>query len=94
MKTLVIYDNEGYILSVRQGEPQPREPIGVPFLWVEISEGKILKGIGEIGVDVSVSPNVPIFDDVQPSETEKLKAQLDDQEQAIAELSMIVGSLM
>ncbi len=32
MKALIIYDNEGYIISQRSGQPLPREPIGVPFL--------------------------------------------------------------
>lgn len=83
MKTLIIYDNEGFILSIRSGDPKPREPIGVPFLWTEIPGDKQLKHVGEIGVDVSVSPHQPILDDIPKSEIEQLK-------QTVADLTEIV----
>ncbi len=57
-KTLVIYDNSGFIISQMQGS-ELREPTGVPFLWVEIPAGKQLTTI-----DVTVPPHVPVFEDV------------------------------
>lgn len=69
-QTLIIYDEEGYILSTRSGEPSPREPIGVPFLWVDIPEGKRLKITDGIGVDVSVTPHQVILEDIPPTELE------------------------
>src|SRR5690606_5152878 len=100
MSTLIIYDNEGYILSVRSGEPAPREPVGVPFLWTEVPEGKRV-----VGVDVSVTPHQPIFEDIPPSETEILsqalsettmliaqqQEQIENQNQAISELTILVA---
>ncbi|MCG1029321.1 hypothetical protein J5S49_13570 [Virgibacillus halodenitrificans] len=78
MNTLIIYDNEGYILSIRQGEPAPREPIGVPFLWVDIPEGKRIKVIDGIGVDTSVTPHEVILEDIPPSEVDVLEIQVAD----------------
>jgi len=76
MNTLIIYDNEGYILDVRSGQPSPREPIGVPFLWVEISEGKRIKVTDGIGVDVTKTPHEVILEDIPPTEVETLEAQV------------------
>lgn len=83
MSTLIIYDNTGYILSIRQGEPSPREPIGVPFLWVDIPEGKQLKITDGIGVDVSVTPHQVILEDIPKSEVELLKEQLQATQEAV-----------
>lgn len=78
MKTLIIYDSTGYILDIRSGVPDPREPQGVPFLWVEIPSGKRIKVTNNgIGVDTSVTPHTVILEDIPPTETEKLKAQVD-----------------
>ena len=90
MRTQIIYDNQGYILSIRQGEPEPREPIGVPFLWVEIPTGKQIKITDGIGVDVSVTPHQAILEDIPPSETEILKQDLTDTQIALAELTEII----
>lgn len=74
MNTLVVYDNAGYILSITAGSPAPREPIGVPFLWVEIPEGKRIKMTDGIGVDVSVTPHQAILEDIPPTQAERLEA--------------------
>lgn len=93
-QTLVIYDNEGYIISKSQGFPPLREPIGIPFLWIEVPSNKYLKGVGEIGVDVSVTPNVAILDDVKPSEIELLNLRLSQQEDALIEIAnLVVGAV-
>ena len=75
MNTLIIYDETGFILSVRNGEPLPREPIGVPFLWVEIPKDKQLKIIDGIGVDVSVTPHKAILEDIPKTEIELMRIE-------------------
>lgn len=78
MKTLIIYDNEGYILSIRQGQPSPRLPVGVPYLEVEIPQGKQIKIVDGIGVDVSKTPHELILEDIPPTEVDTLKNQIAD----------------
>ena len=91
MRTLIIYDETGFIISIRSGEPQPREPIGIPFLWVEIPEGKQIKMTDGIGVDVSVTPNQVILEDVPKSEVQVLKERQDATEQAL--LGLLLGGM-
>lgn len=88
MKTLIIYDNEGYILSTRSGEPTPREPIGVPFLWIEIPVGKQLKINNGIGVDTTVTPHQAILEDIPPTEIDELKAKLQATQETVDFLLM------
>ena len=94
MAVLVIHDAEGYILSKSEGFPSLREPVGVPFLWAEVPEGKFLKGIGEIGVDVSVTPHIAILEDVPPTEIEKLNDKVKQQENAIVELAELLAEVL
>ena len=54
MQTLIIYDSEGFIISQMSGNV--REPIGIPFMWVEIPEGHYAKE-----VDVTTEPHTAIF---------------------------------
>ena len=88
MKTLIIYDNEGYIISTRQGQPSPRKPIGIPCLEVEIPQGKQIKIVDGIGVDVSVTPHQVILEDIPPSEVDLLRSDLNE---AVVELSMLIA---
>jgi len=67
--TLVIYDTTGRIWVQMSGDVVA--PVGVPFLWVDVPDGKILTG-----VDITVTPNVPIFVDYPISEIEKLQADI------------------
>lgn len=90
-QTLIIYDNEGYVLSIQSGSPLPREPIGVPFLWVDIPEGKQLKITDGIGVDVSTTPHQAILEDIPPTEVEILNKKVNEQEQALLELTMLLA---
>lgn len=93
-KTLIIYDEEGHILSTRSGQPAPREPIGVPFLWVDIPEGKRLKITDGIGVDTSVTPHQAILEDIPPTEIELLKDENLIIKQSMAELAeLILGGM-
>lgn len=94
MRTLVIHDNSGYIISTGAGEPVPREPIGIPFLWVDVPEGKRLKSVGEIGVDVSVSPHQAILEDIPPNEIDILKEENVKIKESMAELAeLILGGM-
>lgn len=85
MQTLIIYDETGYVLSTQSGQPAPREPIGIPFIWAEIPIGKRIKLTDGIGVDVSVTPPTLILEDIPPSEIDQLK-------QTVADLTEIVLS--
>lgn len=87
MEMLIIYDNEGYILSVQGGIPMPRTPVGVPFIITEVPNDKSLRGIGDIGVNVSVTPHEVILEDIPKSETELLKDELQETKLALAELA-------
>lgn len=88
MSTLLIYDNEGYIISARSGDPAPREPQGVPFLWVDIPQGKQLKTTNGIGVDTSVTPHQVILEDIPANEIDELKAKLQATQEAVDFLLM------
>lgn len=76
MKTLIIYDDEGYILSNSQSSQGEREPVGVPFIHSIIPEGKQVSYNNGIGVDVSVTPHKLILEDIPLTETEQLKKQV------------------
>lgn len=94
MSTLIIYDNEGYIISTRNGEPAPREPQGVPFLWIDIPSGKQIKYTDGIGVDVTKTPHQVILEDIPPSEMELLKTENQQIKQSMAELAeLILGGM-
>lgn len=88
MKALIVYDSTGYILSIRSGEPAPREPIGVPFLWIDIPQGKQIKITDGIGVDVSVTPHQVTLEDIPPTEIDELKAKLQATQEAVDFLLM------
>lgn len=88
MKTLIIYDSQGYIISNITGSY--RVPTGVPFLEVEIPTGKQIKYNDGIGVDVSVTPHQVILEDIPPSDIEKLRQ---GNAQANAELFELIISM-
>lgn len=81
MKTLITYDNRGYIISNITGSY--RVPTGIPFIEVEIPNGKQIKYTDGIGVDVSKTPHEVILEDIPPSEIDQLK-------QTVADLTEIV----
>lgn len=92
MKTLIIYDNQGYVISNITGSY--RVPTGVPFLEVEIPTGKQIKYNDGIGVDVSVTPHQVILEDIPPSEMELLKTENQQIKQSMAELAeLILGGM-
>ena len=71
MNTLIIYDSTGYVIAQMSGAV--REPVGIPFIWSEVPDGK--RVVSEIGVDVSVTPNVAILEDIPPTEFEELRLE-------------------
>lgn len=79
MKTLVIYDTTGKIFFQAQGSVQ--EPSGIPFLWLEIPAGKILKSI-----DTTKTPHEPVYEDMPKSEMDNVKEQLAAVQIALAEV--------
>lgn len=79
MKTLIVYDTTGYIIYQASGDI--REPVGIPFLYADVPEGK-----RSTGVDVTVTPNIAILEDIPKSETQLLKEQFNDLTIAMAEI--------
>ncbi len=79
MRTLIVYDETGYIIYQASGDV--REPVGIPFLWVDVPEGKQITG-----VDVTVTPNAAILEDIPKNETQLLKEQVDSLTIAMAEM--------
>ncbi len=75
---LVVYDKKGTVYFAGTGFPEPE---GIPFLNIEIPEGKMF-----VGVNVDVEPNQPIFEDIPKTEMQLLMErveQLEAQNQAI-----------
>lgn len=92
MKTLIIYDAKGYIISNITGSY--RVPTGVPFLEIEIPQGKRIATIDGIGVDVSVTPHQVILEDTPLDEIELLKAENQQIKKSMAELAeLILGGM-
>ena len=86
MDILIIYDNTGYIISARTGTPPLYEPQGIPFIWAEIPIGKRIKLTNGIGVDVRVTPNVAILEDIPLTEIETVQESVIDVQMAIAQM--------
>ncbi len=68
-KTLLVYDSTGKIWVQITGFYA--KPEGLPYLEIEISEGKMVTG-----VDVSVMPHKAILEDLPKTETQLLQEQL------------------
>jgi hypothetical protein len=69
MQTLIIYDATGRIYYQASGDVQ--EPTGIPFLWVEVPEGKYITG-----VDVSGDTPSAILEDLPVSSVTLLQEQV------------------
>lgn len=91
-KTLIIYDSQGYILSNITGFY--RVPAGVPFIEVEIPEGKRVKFTDGIGVDVTVTPHEVILEDIPPTEIDVLKTENEALKASQASQDELIMSLM
>lgn len=94
MRTMIIYDNAGYIVDIGGGEPSPREPVGIPFMFVEIPQGKRIKITDGIGVDTSITPHQVVLEDIPPSEIDSLKEENVKIKESMAELAeLILGGM-
>ncbi len=76
MQTLVIYDTTGKIYYQASGDVQ--EPAGIPYLWVEIPDGKYITG-----VDVSGDTPTVILGDIPVGEVSELKERMTALETAL-----------
>lgn len=92
METLVIYDETGYIIAIQQGIV--KKPIGVPYIFEEIPNGKQIKISDGIGVDVSSIPHRLILEDTPKNQNETIRDELEQTKQAIAELTQLVSISM
>lgn len=92
MKTLIIYDRQGYIISNITGSY--RVPTGVPFLEVEIPEDKRIKYTDGIGVDISKTPHEVILEDVPPSEIDILKKENEELKASQTSQDELIMALM
>lgn len=85
--TLIIYDHDGYIIAQMSGSV--REPVGIPFMWVKVPEGKRL-----VSIDVSGETHIPVFEDLPKTEVQQLKEENLEIKLALAELAeLIVGGV-
>lgn len=84
MKTLIIYDTTGYIYFQMSGAYRIPEG-GLNYSEVDIPEGKMVTSI-----DVSKTPNIPVFTDIPKTVTEERIQAVEDSN---AELMAIVASL-
>jgi hypothetical protein len=62
LKQLIIYDNEGYVISQATGDV--RTPVGVPYMLVEVPTKKYIERIDVI----DPLNHVPVFADIAKSE--------------------------
>lgn len=83
MKVLVVYDNNGVVFN--KINDAYIVPNGLQHMEVVVPDDKIL-----VGVDVSVTPHQPIFEDVPKTETELLKEENEQLKQSLADLWEVV----
>ncbi|NFH80304.1 hypothetical protein FDA09_10425 [Clostridium botulinum] len=85
MKTLIIYDNVGYILMQQTGSYRVPEG-GIQYLEVdsEVHKNKIIKF-------VNIETKELVLEDIPKSDVEKLKEQVASLEKANAELTTLVS---
>ncbi|PYG86749.1 hypothetical protein LY28_02775 [Ruminiclostridium sufflavum DSM 19573] len=88
MTTRIIYDTTGQIINQMQGSDL-YTPEGIPCLDVDIPEGRYVTGI-----DVSVTPNAAIFEDLPKSKTDLLQERIINLETDNLDLSVIVLDLL
>ena len=69
--SLVIYDVVGTVIRVTNGNPQ--DPVGIPFMYVEVPKGKYIEKI-----DVSGEEHTPVFLDLKKNEIQILQEKVDE----------------
>jgi len=81
METLLIYDNTGFIIQQSIGGREPQG--GVQYILVTIPDGKRIKYTDGIGVDIGVTPNVAILEDIPLTDAEINTERITAMEQAV-----------
>lgn len=85
MKTLIIYDNDGTIFTqITGGYSVPK---GLQNMEIEIPHGKYIER-----VDTSKQKHQAIFKDYEKSETEVLKAELQEVKNALNDIILNGGT--
>ncbi|HBJ1646024.1 hypothetical protein FDB41_14795 [Clostridium botulinum] len=85
MKTLIIYDNTGYILMQQTGSYRVPEG-GVQYLELEIPTGKMVKSI-------NVDKKEAILEDIPKSQMELLKEELSQNTKEMAKKDLAIEQL-
>ncbi|WP_160688304.1 hypothetical protein [Clostridium sp. C2-6-12] len=86
-KNLVIYDNTGRIFMQMAGSyPVPQG--GIQFIEAGVPEGKILSKM-----DTTVTPNIPIFEDIPKTELQIAQEKIQMLEQTSAEVMNLLATV-
>lgn len=83
MKTLIIYDNTGFILLTQSGDYRIPEG-GIQFIEVEVPSGKH-------AVSIDIETNTPIYEDIPKTETQLLQEKMEQLESDLADLTFEVA---
>jgi len=91
MKTLILYDNTGYIYLQMTSSTYRAPQGGINYLEVEIPEGKLITG-----VDLTVTPNVAVFEDIPQTDIEIADAKIATLELENADINyaLMAGGLL
>lgn len=82
MSTIVIYDNLGHIISeITTLNVEQNIPNGIPYLIVEVPNGKQIES-----VNVSKTPHSVVYSDIQKTQTDILEERILLLESAMNEL--------
>jgi hypothetical protein len=88
IKTGVCYDDIGHITGTQIGTTM-YTPVGIPYLVVDVPAGKTLKNI-----DVTVTPNQPVFEDIPKTEFQMVKDSNVQLQSMIEEMTQTVNVLL
>lgn len=80
MKTMVIYDDTGYIFFQLASDSNKIPEGGIQYLEIEVPQNKRI-----IKIDTSVIPHIPIYEDIPIPEIQVVKQQLEETQTLLAE---------
>lgn len=80
MKTMVIYDDTGYIFFQLASDSNKIPEGGIQYLEIEVPQNKRI-----IKIDTSIEPHIPIYEDIPIPEIDILKQQLQETQNLIVE---------
>ena len=86
MKTLVIYDLEGTVIKTIYGGY--KVPVGIPFLEVDVPEGKMIKS-----VNVEGEEHFAVFEKLPSPTINQLIEKISNQEAMTEELEAAIYNL-